>query len=411
MACSENFVYPDYTNSIVNIPSSILSHFGLKHKRTKLRSPLLNDIKGSNKIVLFLLDGFGYNLFEKNKHKIKLLDKINKMKIVEKITSTFPSTTAAALTSINSGLTPLEHGLLEWNLYFQELDLILETLPYKVVKTEFQMEQYIKEEPSMLFNGITIFEQLAKINIPSFYFSPRVHCDSVYTKAISKGAKIIAYDDASDLFALLKKFINTPSKKAYYFVYWPAIDDAEHNHAPYSKETDKEVNFVFNLLEKELFNNLNRSAFSKTAIFITSDHGQVAVNPENTIYLNSFSEIASCFKKSSSGRPILPTGGARDVFLSVKEEKIDHTVSVLSKKLKNSADVIKMNATEINHLFGDGIKHPEFDSRLGNVLILPKGNNTVWYKYQPDKKFSLFGHHGGLSSGEMHVPLIILKLT
>jgi predicted AlkP superfamily pyrophosphatase or phosphodiesterase len=36
--------------------------------------------------------------------------------------STFPSTTVAATTSIYNGLTPCEHGWLGWDCYFPQID-------------------------------------------------------------------------------------------------------------------------------------------------------------------------------------------------------------------------------------------------------------------------------------------------
>ena len=45
----------------------------------------------------------------------------NKNKIKE-ITTVFPATTTAATTSIRTGLNPIEHGWLGWNMYVAPID-------------------------------------------------------------------------------------------------------------------------------------------------------------------------------------------------------------------------------------------------------------------------------------------------
>ena len=75
----------------------------------------------SKKVVLFLIDGFGYKQWLNYADKYEFLKRFTKKGVVTPITTVFPSTTAAALTTINSGLTPQEHGLPEWWVYFDEI--------------------------------------------------------------------------------------------------------------------------------------------------------------------------------------------------------------------------------------------------------------------------------------------------
>src|SRR5258708_8937640 len=44
------------------------------------------------------------------------------------LTSVFPTTTVAALGSVNSGVTPSEHGLLSYTLYLPEFDMLAEMI-------------------------------------------------------------------------------------------------------------------------------------------------------------------------------------------------------------------------------------------------------------------------------------------
>ena len=133
----KKFIYPNFDNSLVNIPHSILAHFGLPHDKPALRTPLLSQIKDCSKVVLFLVDGFGYNIFKKEATKFPFFKKLDEGGFSEKITTIFPSTTAAGITTFESGLTPREHGLFKWNIYLREVDAVVQPLPYKVVPTEY----------------------------------------------------------------------------------------------------------------------------------------------------------------------------------------------------------------------------------------------------------------------------------
>jgi len=51
--------------------------------------------------------------------------------------------------------------------------------------------------------------------------------------------------------------------------------------------------------------------------------------------------------------------------------------------------------------------HKQFRSRIGDILILPRSNLTVWYEHIKGKKFAMLGMHGGMSPDEMLVPFAV----
>ncbi len=124
-------VYPDFKgSSLLSIPSSILKFFGVKPLKQALPEEFVKNLEGADKVILFLIDGFGDKLYQEEGLKYKFFRTLFEKGFYSKITTVFPSTTAAALSTINSGLSPLEHGLPEWNVYFRELDSVVQTLPF-----------------------------------------------------------------------------------------------------------------------------------------------------------------------------------------------------------------------------------------------------------------------------------------
>ncbi len=144
---------------------------------------------------------------------------------------------------------------------------------------------------------------------------------------------------------------------------------------------------------------------------ITADHGELNVKPEETIYLNDFPEVVKNFRRGPKGNKILPWGSPRDIYLSIQDNKIQATMEFLLDQLKGKAE-IKLSADAVQEgLFGRGNPHRKFKNRIGDIMILPLGNQTIWYEHIPGKKFEQYGAHGGLTPDEMVVPLAVANLS
>ena len=117
-----NIYYPDYQNNcILGIPNSILRHYGATPHHNTL--PVLDERlkKGYKNIVLLVLDGMGMAALKKHAPDGFLIKNC-----VMQLSSVYPCTTTSALTTYETGLTPLEHGWLGWAMYFKEIDKSVE---------------------------------------------------------------------------------------------------------------------------------------------------------------------------------------------------------------------------------------------------------------------------------------------
>jgi len=402
------FIYPRYKDyCFSNIPSSILYLFGLK--KTTLLSEILDKARitqiNPKKLVLFLIDGLGYRQWLKYADKCEFLERLIRRGVIAPLTAVFPSTTAAALTTINSGLTPQEHGLLEWWVYFDELDKIIATLPFTPMG-EKGRDKLLDDgvDPKILFDGKTIYKILSEAKIPSFTFIRNTYAQSAYSTAVHKGSETIFFINSSDLFVNLRKKIEEIPAPAYFYVYWDATDSMAHTYGPGTEQYLAELDSFFYLFQNEFLGKMERGLADEVCILLTSDHGQVNVKPKETIYLNRYPEIVSNLEIGPNGNKILPWGSPRDIFLAVKQEKRDEVLEFLTKTLQGKATVMKNERALEDGLFGKGKLHKKFRNRIGNLLILPYDGTTIWYEHIKDKKFDLLGMHGGLSPDEMLVP-------
>ena len=409
------FIYPLYKNyCFSNIPSAILSLFG-KHINNPL-SKILEKAKinssNSKKVILLFIDSFGYKQWLKYAERYEFFKKITKRGVVAPLTTVFPSTTAATQNTIHSGLTPQEHGLLEWWVYFEEIDKIISTLPFTPVG-EKGRDKLLDDgvDPKILFDGKTIYQILAESKIPSFTFIRDVYAQSAYSKLVHQGSVTIPFINSSDLLVnLRKKIVEIPSA-AYFYIYWDAVDSISHTYGPETDQYLAELNGFSYLLQKEFLEKIDKQLAKEIVILITSDHGQVSIDPKETIYLNQYPEITDNFCLGPSGNKILPWGSPRDVFLFIQEEKLQSTFEFLNKILNGKATIMRTEKAIKENLFGHGNPHKKFKSRIGNILILPHNNNTVWYEHIKNERLKLYGMHGGLSDDEMLIPFVVAKLS
>ena len=410
------FIYPFYEKyCLSNIPSTILNFFGIKSKRPALPSELHKDkieIENSNKIVFLVIDAFGYTQWLECYKNYEFFNLFSEKGVVSPITSVFPSTTSSAITTINTGLTPQEHALLEWVLYFKEIDMIINTLPFtRLDEKGHDRLLEVGVNPKILFKGNTIYQTLKKAGIKSFTFIDATYAYSAYSKLVLKGSTVIPFVKLSDLVVRLRKTLEAEKGPAYFYIYVGDLDLLEHKYGPHTEEYYAELSVFSFLLKKELIEKIDRNFANETLFLITGDHGQLKVLPQKTIYLNKYRELVKAFQKSKKKKPILPTGSPRDVFLHIEKSKLDRVYDFLSNKLKGKAKVIKTEEAIKMGLFGRGKPREEFYDRAGNLLILPYKNHTIWYEHIKGKKFEFLGHHGGLSKEEMLVPFGITKLS
>ncbi len=343
----------DYTKDNLSLlPHGIMHALGVKSKRE-----FNVNIPDSNKILFILVDGLRADLIKSS----------------YKINSIFPSTTAAALTTIATGLTPREHGLIEWFIYCKKIDDVIASLPMVIKETG----ESVDLKKSDLFDGKPIFEKIKSNGINSFSYLPDYLVDTQYTKYSLSGSEVKGYKFLGDLTA---KVVSDMKKyDGLFYIYLPFIDSVEHELGYDSIENSFSVEFLkiwLKFLKRKL------GGIEHTFV-LTADHGQVKMSKfVNLRRFSFFNEIKFL------------TGSPRDLFIFG-----DFDISKLKKKLSNYATVIP--SYEALNFMGTGRISKKTKIRIGNFLILPKDSYFIWDK----RKF--VGMHGGLSEEEIKIPLII----
>jgi hypothetical protein len=385
-----SFVKPRYdTGGFASIPNRIKEAFA----------------SGSyDAVVLFLVDGFGWRFFERFQDA-PFLKRIARDGTIEKLTSQFPSTTAAHLTTIHTGLPVGVSGIYEWYIYEPALDRIIAPLLFSHAGTrERETLKAAKVDPSIIFPRGTFYSELKQMGVAPYIYGVRDYTPSTFSKAMTTGAELLRFITLPEALVNLGLLLEQQNKPTYVHLYFDRIDTIAHEYGPGAPQTEAEIQ-VFLLIMEYYFEQVFKG--KRVLFLMTADHGQVDVNPKTTIYLNTdhrFKGLDRFIKTNQNGQLLIPAGSARDMFLHVKDNLLDEAQTFLSKRLEGKADVVKVASLMEDGYFGTEIS-PRFRERVGNLVILPYPNESAWW-YERDRfEQRFYGHHGGLTSEEMEIAL------
>ncbi|MDY6771244.1 MAG: alkaline phosphatase family protein [Candidatus Nanohaloarchaea archaeon] len=399
---SNGFLAPDYDQYCYsNIPATMLSLVGGDTSGPTLPDDVFTGIDTDRDIVVFLLiDGFGYQHWKQYGQDHDFFASVTEHGTVTPLTTVFPSTTSATITTINTGLTPQQHGLPEWTVYCEEYGQTILSLPFTTVDGEPLAPFH---DVDGLFDGGTVYHDLPD-DVDAVAFQGEDIAGSPYSGKALDGADVRPYYALADLGVQLRDEIEQGGTK-YIYAYASHLDAVNHRYGPNTDAHQAIMAEIGSVLQRELVDELDEADASDVLLCISADHGHVNVDPEATVDLLSIDGLEGRLAEDEHGDPILPTGSPRDVFLHVKDGEIDATIELLQDEL--DAVVMRTEDALEQGLFGRGEASETFKRRIGDVLIMPRDGDTVWFE---DGEFAYLGHHGGRTREEMLVPFAAVGL-
>jgi len=395
------------------IPASI--RYLLTGKGKELALP--HDVFGKHRepcdiVLLVLLDGFGWRFFEHYRTQYPFLRWFEEEGVVSKITSQFPSTTAAHVTCLHTGLEVGVSGVYEWFYYEPLVDRVIAPLLTSFAgDKELSTLEATGIDLATLYPKTTIYQNFKKEGIHSFVFQPINIAHSSFSQAMCKEAIYMPYHHISEGLDRVVELINTlpRGEKHYLYLYFSEIDSAGHRSGLFSHEYEQTVVQTMAQLEQRLHEKvqkINRNA----SLIVTADHGMIEIDPKKTIYLNfQFPELLPMLKKNHLGFPIVPAGSCRDFFLHIEEPFLEEASKLLQKGLRDRAWVVKTSELLEQGFFGEKTPSSEFLERVGNLVVLSYEHESIWWyeKNRFDQHF--LAMHGGLTTEEMETIFLFAK--
>ena len=380
------YYLPDYNGgSIVNLMSSISKSLGGKPKYRTLKILPPRELDNSKNTVLMVIDGLGLEFLKKN----------GKGTVFEKylrgnITSVFPPTTAAAITTFKTGVAPQQHTVTSWFMNLKEIGVISAFLPFKSRSGNFDFSTKVKMKD--ILSQKNFFDS---IKVPSFMVTKKDIVDSAYSKLLSGKSQRLAYKTLEGFFRQIKKVINSSNRKKFIYAYWPEFDIICHKHGVKSKKAKEH----FRELNRKLSRFIKNIEGTDTTLIITADHGLIDCK---TIYLEKHPKLKECLSLPLCGEP-------RTVYCYVHPSKAREFEKYVGEKLKKFCYLYKSEELVRKNYFGLFKPNKRIFQRIGDYTLIMKENYMLKDKILGEKSYNFIGHHGGVSKEEMIVPLIVIK--
>lgn len=356
------------------------------------------------RIVLVLLDAFGWRFFDRHADSHPLLRRFVSHGTVAKLTSQFPTTTTAHVTTLHTGRPVGEHGLYEWNVYEPALDALVTPLLFSFAGDGVRDTLHrAGVDPRRIYPGETLYHRLAHDGVRCVAFHPRSFAPSTYDSVLLDGARVHPYETLDAAVAALSAAVGEAAAPVYAYVYIDTLDAVGHRHGPSSEAFDAEAVRCLDAIEAAV-----AALPTGTLLLLAADHGQVDVDPARTRFVNElWPRIGTHLRRDGRGRALAPAGSARDLFLHTAAGEHAHVVGRLREVLGEHAEV---------HATADLIAEGVFPAplgrrlreRLGDVCVLPAPGETVWWRERGRFDMRFRGHHGGLTPDEAHTLLASL---
>lgn len=364
---------PDYANACVtNIVSSLLGPRGTDELPGFFPAP----VRHARQVVLLVLDGLGWHqLCDRLAARPTLAPTLAAMH-GGPITTVSPTTTVTALTSIATGATPGEHGLVGYRIDFA--GRVVQMLRWGDAHGDARRRLPPRDvQPCPPFLGSSP-PVLSKAEFDG----------TAFTESHLRGARMHSWRAASSIAVDVQHLLMRGERFVY--CYYDGIDKIAHERG-FGEHYDAELAAADRIVA-DIAAALPRDA----VLLVTADHGQVMVG-KHTMLLHD--DVTRHLSHQS--------GEGRFRWLHALPGRIDDVVA--AARSHHGADAWVMTRDE---MIGGGYFGPRVTDvvrrRFGDVAVLAK--NDASFDDPTDKTyFDLQCRHGSLTTAEIDVPFIALR--
>lgn len=328
--------------------------------------------------VVVLLDGVGADLLEEHR---ALTPTVRAMRsTTERMRTTFPATTATALTTLTVGASPLETGVLGYQ--------VLDPAGGEPVQ---QLTGRAGIDPAVwmpLRNlGQTTDRRVVQVGLAH-------HQSSHLTRVAHRDWLFSGHRRGDDRVDAVRLAVHRAGTDGLVYVHVAEADHAGHVHGVDSepwREALAEADRLLGILLRRLPRG--------TRLTVTADHGMVDASPERTVDISRHPRIMDLVQHVA--------GESRALMLAAREG--EELAARLRELLGEDAVVLERSALVGSGLFGppDLTVPARTVERLPDVLVIPRSTVTV----EDSSRRSvgaprMVGVHGSLTPREAIVPVV-----
>ena len=284
----------------------------------------------------------------------------------------FPTTTTVGLSSICTGLTPRQHGVIGYRQWLPDLQKVVSLLRWTDLSG-----QPVRYDTASFLPAPNLWERLSSRQARGVVVQPGAFFDTLLTRMLYRGAEMRGYFSASEVDPA---YLFTRSKRTLAMVYYHAVDVAAHEAGQHSESYRLAMAGA-----DQLWARLAGRLPSDTVMVGTSDHGHCDIPEEGKFILD---------KTDTEG--LRWWGDSRALMLSGPSERIGALAEKTGSRM--------IAAHVVRTWLGRGRPHPDLEARMPDALLLARDNTGIFPKGMDTRKT---GHHGSLTPAESQIPLLV----
>ncbi len=403
---------PSYDGrGLVNLPVTVLEAFGARSAEDPPPLAELDPslIDGVRQIVVVLADGLGWWQLERfcasgvTPFLARIVDRARERDHAQLIeaTTVFPSTTAAALTTVHTGRTPQEHGNIAYFVWLDEFKQVTAMLRWGPAVT--RRGSYFddpKIDPRRFTRVPSIHGRLRERGVVPYVIEPEMFRNEAMTRMHAREATYVGYVLPTTMGVRLRELVAARphgTAPSYVYAYWAGIDTTSHLYGPSSGEAAAEA--------ASLDLNLSRALGDRdpgdTLVLLTADHGHAFTDPDRSIDLLGDTELRALLRNPIAGEPRL-------AFLHT-----DHAALVrqhLEERWPGVFEPLDRDELIAAGMFGGRGDPRVARARIGEVCAMPSGDRAARIMRVDGQDFRHRGSHGGMSPDEMRIPILAWRV-
>ncbi|WP_326958245.1 alkaline phosphatase family protein [Amycolatopsis sp. NBC_01286] len=341
------------------------------------------DLPAARSAAVLLIDGLGWELLTEHAADAPVLTELAR----RTLRVGFPSTTAAGVAAIGTGLASGEHGMVGYTFEMPGVG-VLNALRWRSHEDGGDLRGALP--PREVQPLPTTFELAAAAGIDAAVVSSAQFADSALTRATQSGARYAGVHALGDLAA---RTLSVLAGRAFCYAYHSELDLLGHVYGPGSNAWRMQLRQVDRLVES-LVDGLPAGAL----LAVVADHGMVTV--EDKLDLEDVPELLAgvrTFGGEVRARHVYTEPGATADVLAAWRAVVGDRAWVRSR-----AEAVAEG------WFGPTVSDRVLP-RIGDVVVAARGRFGMVRGLAEAVETSLVGQHGSLTTAEQLVPLAIAQ--
>lgn len=360
-------ILPDYGGA--NVRGIVPGLLGPSSWKTGAPEWMPPEVREADQIVLLVLDGLGWDQLQEYAAVAPTIAGLSG----GPITTVAPTTTATALTSITTGLTPGEHGVVGYRV-------VLGGEVLNMLRWSHDGQDRRRSQPP---TDVQRFTSFLGDTVP--VVTPAELCFTAFTEAHLRGCRPVGYRATSSLPVEVRHELERGERFVY--AYYGGVDKIAHERG-FGEFYDAELRTADRLVA-DLLSVLPPGA----ALLVTADHGQVQVGDNIVTPSAGLLDLVS-----------MQSGEGRFRWLHARRGAVDDLFAAAEEEFGDTGWVRTRDQLIDDRWFGPTVA-PPIAARLGDVAVVAR--EPVSYDDPDDSgPFELICRHGSMTSAEIHVPLI-----